>query len=214
MPVAELTDGELTAQCLARNEDAIRELTRRYNQRLYRIARSIVRDDAEAEDVVQDTYVRALTGLEKFRGQSALGTWLVRIAINEALQRVRRRRPLESMDDETVLDAPIADAGPTPEMLMYTQESRAMLEAAIDDLPDAFRSVFVARMVEGLSVEETADLFSLRPETVKTRVHRARARLRANLEAQIGPAVREAFAFDGERCDRLTNAVLLRMRMA
>jgi len=200
-----LQDAELAERCLARDEDAIRELTRRYNQRLYRIARGILRSDLEAEDVVQDTYIRALAGLERFRGQSALGTWLVRIAINEALGRLRRKKP-------EALDAPPAAPVPDPETLMATAESRVMLERAIDDLPDAFRSVFVARMVEGLSIEETADLFGLRPETVKTRVHRARARLRANLETQLGPAVRESFAFDGARCDRLTDAVILRLR--
>jgi RNA polymerase sigma-70 factor (ECF subfamily) len=200
-----LPDATLAERCLARDEDAIRELTRRYNQRLYRIARGILRSDLEAEDVVQDTYIRALAGLENFRGQSALGTWLVRIAINEALGRLRRKRP-ESLDAPPA--APVVD----PETLMATAESRVMLERAIDDLPEAFRSVFVARMVEGLSIEETADLFGLRPETVKTRVHRARVRLRAHLETQLGPAVRESFAFDGARCDRLTDAVILRLR--
>lgn len=203
--LAGLPETELAERCLARDEDAIRELTRRYNQRLYRIARGILRSDLEAEDVVQDTYIRALAGLDRFRGQSALGTWLVRIAINEALGRLRRKKP-------EAAEVPSAPPVPDPESLMATAESRMMLERAIDDLPDAFRSVFVARMVEGLSIEETADLFDLRPETVKTRVHRARARLRANLEAQIGPAVRESFAFDGVRCDRLTESVLRRLR--
>ena len=203
--LAQLADADLAERCLARDEDAVRELTRRYNQRLYRIARGILRSDLEAEDVVQDTYIRALAGLEGFRGQSALGTWLVRIAINEALGRLRKKSP-------EALDAPPAAPVVDPETLMATAESRVMLERAIDDLPDAFRSVFVARMVEGLSIEETADLFGLRPETVKTRVHRARARLRTNLETQLGPAVRESFAFDGARCDRLTETVILRLR--
>ena len=203
--LTELPDSALAERCLARDEDAIRELTRRHNQRLYRIARGILRSDLEAEDVVQDTYIRALAGLDGFRGQSTLGTWLVRIAINEALGRLRRKKP-------EALDAPPAAPVVDPESLMATAESRVMLERAIDDLPDAFRSVFVARMVEGLSIEETADLFGLRPETVKTRVHRARVRLRANLETQMGPAVRESFAFDGARCDRVTDAVILRLR--
>jgi RNA polymerase sigma-70 factor (ECF subfamily) len=210
--VAALTDAELAERCLARDEDAVRELTRRYNQRLYRIARGIVRNDAEAEDVVQETYVRALSGLHKFRGDSALGSWLTRIAINEALGRVRRARPVAQVDDDSPHAADnVAAMTPDPEMQMATHESRELLEQAIDELPDAFRSVFVARMVEGLSVEETAELFGLRPETVKTRVYRARARLRASLEARLGPAVREAFAFDGARCDRLTAAVVARL---
>lgn len=213
MALAVLTDADLLERCRSRDEDAVRELTRRYNQRLYRVARGILRSDAEAEDVVQETYVRAFTGLDKFRGDAAIGTWLTRIAINEALGRVRKARPVVDLADDSP-HAPInlaADA-PDPEMQMATQESRVMLEQAIDDLPDAFRSVFVARIVEGLSVEETAEMFGLRPETVKTRVHRARAKLRAGLEARLGPAVREAFAFDGARCDRLTLAVIHRLR--
>ena len=210
---AVLTDADLVERCRLRDEDAVRELTRRYNQRLYRVARGILRSDAEAEDVVQEAYVRAFTGLEKFRGEAGIGTWLTRIAINEALGRVRKARPVVDVADDSPLAlVNLAAAAPDPEMQMATQESRVMLEQAIDDLPDAFRSVFVARMVEGLSVEETAEMFGLRPETVKTRVHRARARLRANLEARLGPAVREAFAFDGERCDRLTLAVIQRLR--
>ena len=213
VPLAVLTDADLVERCVARDEDAVRELTRRYNQRLFRIARGILKSDTEAEDVVQDTYVRALTGLVNFRGDSALGTWLTRIAINEALGRVRRARPVADIADDSP-EAPenLAADTPDPETMMATQQSRAMLEEAIDGLPEAFRTVFVARMVEGLSVEETAELFGLRPETVKTRVHRARARLRANLEARLGPAVREAFAFDGIRCDRLTAAVIERLR--
>ena len=213
MALAVLTDADLAERCLAREEDAVRELTRRYNQRLYRLARAILKSDAEAEDVVQDTYVRALTGLAKFRGDSTLGTWLTRIAINEALGRVRRARPVVDIEDDSP-EAPenVAANTPDPETMMATLESRVMLEGAIDGLPEAFRAVFIARIVEGLSVEETAELFSLRPETVKTRVHRARARLRANLEARLGPAVREAFAFDGIRCDRLTATVIARLR--
>ncbi|HXT70544.1 MAG TPA: RNA polymerase sigma factor [Vicinamibacterales bacterium] len=212
MLAAELTDADLAERCRARDEVAVRELTRRYNQRLYRVARGIVRDDAEAEGVVQDTYVRALTGLERFRGDSALGTWLTRIAMNEALGRVRRRRPvqMEAGSAPAILAEPVSTT-PDPEIQMATTESRAMLEEAIDQLPDDFRTIFIARIVEGLSTEETAELFGLRPETVKTRVHRARAKLRASLEARLGPAVREAFAFDGARCDRLTNAVLARL---
>jgi RNA polymerase sigma-70 factor (ECF subfamily) len=212
---AVLTDADLAERCLARDEDAVRELTRRYNQRLYRIARGIIPSDADAEDVVQDTYVRAFTspaGMAGFRGDAALGTWLTRIAINEALGRVRKARPMASVaDDSPESPENVATDAPDPEVQMATMESRAMLEEAIDELPDAFRSVFVARFIEGLSIEETAELFDLRPETVKTRVHRARARLRASLESRLGPAVREAFAFDGDRCDRLTTAVVARV---
>ncbi len=212
--LAGLGDAALAERCLARDEDAVRELTRRYNQRLYRIARGILRSDADAEDAVQDAYIKALGSLDRFRGDAALGTWLTRITINEALGRLRRRRePVPDTGAESsahdALDAHAATT-PDPETLMATLESRVLIEDAIDELPDSFRSVFIARMVEGLSVEETADLFGMRPQTVKTRVHRARAKLRANLQKKLGPRVQEAFAFDGARCDRLTQAVVAR----
>lgn len=198
---------DLVGRCRSGDEAAVRELTRRHNQRLFRIARSILRDDAEAEDVVQETYVRAFTQLDTFRGQSEIGTWLVRIAMNEALGRLRRQRPTVEADD-----LPATSAGDDPESAMAQQELRTLLERSIDSLPDAFRTVFVARMVEGLSTEETADLLGLRPETVKTRVHRARVRLRRAIEREVGPAWSQAFSFDGARCERLTAAVVQRMK--
>ena len=200
---ADLSDDELLRGCQQRDEAAVRELTRRYNQRLFRIARGILRNDTDAEDVVQETYVRVFTHLEQFRGDSNVGTWLVRIAINLALGRIRQRRPTVDIDDR-----PTASHDPDPETLMARQELRTLIERSIDDLPDAFRGVFVARIVEGLSIQETAELFHIRPETVKTRVHRARRALRRSLEQQMGPTVADAFSFDGERCARLTARVI------
>jgi RNA polymerase sigma-70 factor (ECF subfamily) len=205
---AAMSDGELLDRLRRRDEEAVRVLTRRYSRRLFRIARGILRNDADAEDVVQDTYVRAFTHLDDFRGDAAVGTWLVRIAMNEALQRLRRRRPTVELEHH----AP-ASPRPTPEASMAHDDMRRLLERSIDELPDAFRTIFIARIVEGLTVEETAALFDLRPETVKTRVHRARVRLRASLERSLGPAVTETFAFDGQRCADITDAVLLRMRV-
>jgi len=198
-----MTDDELLRGCQLRDEAAVRELTRRYNQRLFRIARGIVRDDAAAEDVVQDTYIRVFTHLEQFRGDSSVGTWLVRIAMNQALGRIRSRKPTVDLDATAH-----ASADPDPETLMARHELRSLIERAIDDLPDAFRSVFVARIVEGMSIQETAELFHLRPETVKTRVHRARRALRRSLEQHVGPTVGDAFSFDGARCERLTQSVI------
>ncbi len=203
----ELSDDELLRGFQQRDEVAVRELTRRYNQRLFRIARGILRDDAEAEDVVQETYVRVFTHLEQFRGDSSVGTWLVRIAINQALGRLRKHRP--TVD---IADTPTASADPDPETLMANRELRTLLERSIDDLPDAFRAVFVARIVEGLSIQETAELFHIRPETVKTRVHRARRALRRTLERHVGATVGEAFSFDGARCARLTQSVIDQLR--
>jgi len=212
-----LSDEDLVERCRARDEAAVRTLTKRYNQRLFRIARGILRQDAEAEDVVQEAYVRAFTSLDRFRGESAFGTWLTRIAMNEALGRLRKRKPTvewpEGGDEPLrahILQFPTSAAA-DPETTMASRQIRAVLEQAIDNLPDAFRSVFVARIVEGLSVEETAELFGIRPETVKTRVHRARTRLRADLEAQFGTTVTGAFRFDGARCDRMTDGVVRRL---
>jgi RNA polymerase sigma-70 factor (ECF subfamily) len=198
-----MTDDELLRGCQQRDDAAVRELTRRYNQRLFRIARGILRDDSAAEDVVQETYIRVFTHLEQFRGDSSVGTWLVRIAMNLALGRIRSRKPTVDIDDTAH-----ASADPDPETLMARHELRSLIERAIDELPDAFRTVFVARIVEGLSIQETAELFHLRPETVKTRVHRARRALRRSLEKEVGPTVAEAFSFDGARCERLTQRVL------
>jgi len=203
-----LSDDELLRGCQQRDEVAIRELTRRYNQRLFRIARGILRSDADAEDVVQETYVRVFTHLEQFRGDSSVGTWLVRIAMNQALGRLRRHRP--TVD---IADRPTPSTDPDPETLMARHELRTLIERSIDELPESFRVVFVARMVEGLSIQETAELFHIRPETVKTRLHRARLAMRRSLEQQVGTTVSEAFSFDGARCARLTQRVIDQLQL-
>ena len=213
-----LNDKDLVRLARERDEAAVRAITSRYNRRLFRIARSILRNDAEAEDVVQETYVRAFTGLDLFRGDAAFGTWITRIAMNEALGRLRRRRP--TVDWETyganrneaeIINFPASAAGIDPEKTMAQSEVRAVLEHAIDELPDAFRAVFVTRIVEGMSVEETADLFGLQPETVKTRLHRARVLLRAELDRHLGPALTSTFPFGGRRCERMTEVVVRRI---
>ena len=213
-----LSEQELVDRARARDEAAVRAITKRYNRRLFRIARSILRDDAEAEDVVQEAYVRAFTGLDMFRGDASFGTWITRIAMNEALGRLRRRRPTVDWQDyganrmqAEIIHFPVSATGNDPERTMAQGEIRAVLERAIDELPDAFRTVFVARVVEGMTVEETADLFALKPETVKTRLHRARVMLRTALESRLGPSLIETFPFGGGRCDRMTEAVVRRL---
>jgi len=213
-----LGDEDLVRMARARDEAAVRAITKRYNRRLFRIARSILRNDAEAEDVVQETYVRAFTGLDMFRGDAAFGTWITRIAMNEALGRLRRRRPTVDWEtyggnrnDAEIINFPVSAAGIDPEKAMAQSEIRAVLEHAIDELPDAFRAVFVARIVEGMSVDETADLFGLQPETVKTRLHRARVLLRAELDKQLGPALTSSFPFGGRRCERMTETIVQRI---
>ena len=211
-------DVELVRRARARDEAAVRAIIQANNRRLYRLARGILRNDSEAEDVVQETYVRAFTNLESFRGDSSLATWLARIAMNEALGRLRRQRPSVDVNDLTpgVLEAqiiqfPLPAASEDPEKSMAQREIQHVVEHAIDELPEAFRIVFITRVIEGMNVEETAELLALKPETVKTRLHRARAMLRENVEKKIGPVVMEAFPFAGKRCERLTDAVLKKL---
>ena len=214
-----LTDQELVDLASQRDEAAIRTITKRHNRRIYRVARAILRNDVEAEDVVQETYVRALTGLAGFRGEAALGTWLTRIAMNEALGRLRRQRPTVDWDtvgeqpriQAEIIQFPASAMTGDPERTMAQSEIRNFLEKAIDSLPDGFRMVFVTRIVEGMSVEETAEALGLRPETVKTRLHRARSLLRDTLEKELGPALTDTFPFDGRRCERMTDAVVRRL---
>jgi len=210
-------DLALVQRALAGEGNAFRLIMRRNNQRLYRLARGIVHDDSEAEDVVQEAYVRAFAHLRDFRGDASLSTWLSRIAINEALGRVRNARRQADLDPgvETPTEAQVIpfplNAEFDPERNVAQRQIVQLVEAAIDALPDEFRTVFVARLVEGLSIEETADLLDIVPETVKTRLHRARVMIRKQLDRQIGPVLLEAFPFAGRRCDRLVAAVVQRL---
>ncbi|AWN39548.1 RNA polymerase sigma factor [Methylobacterium durans] len=212
---------ELLEQARCHDPSAIRLILQQHNRRLYRIARSIVRNDSEAEDVLQEAYVRAFTRLNTFRGEARFSTWLTRIVINEALGRLRHQRSSLGLSSSPahrtsaeIIPFPHPSVPLDPEALMAQHQIRALLEQAIDRLPDGFRSVLIARLVEGLSTEETAELLGLRLETVKTRLHRARQLLRRDLEEQIGPVLTDAFPFAGSRCRRLTDAVLERLGLA
>jgi RNA polymerase sigma-70 factor (ECF subfamily) len=222
---AELTgygDGALVAMAQAGDEAAIRTLVRRHNRRLFRAARAIVHNDTEAEDVVQASYVKAFLHLAGFRGESAFVTWLTRITVNEAAERLRRRRPttgVEQIDIERsqsaqIIQFPSLNAQPDPEAEMSRQEIRTFLERAVDTLPDAFRAVFVLRDVEGLSVDETASHLGLNPLTVRTRLHRARKLMRAAIEEQISGAFGALFPFDGERCVHMADRVVAQLQAA
>lgn len=215
----ENTDQALIRRALARDEVAFRTIMQANNRRLYRLARGILRNDAEAEDVVQEAYVRAFTHLASFRGDSSLATWLGRIVMNEALGRLRRARrsvDINAVDhgamEAQIIQFPLATAD-DPEKSMAQREIREVVEHAIDDLPEAFRIVFITRVVEGMNVEETAKILGLKPETVKTRLHRARVMLRESVERKIGPVVMAAFPFAGKRCERLTEAVLKKLEL-
>lgn len=219
-PSAEsLGDAALVARAAGGNAAAFEVIMRRHNRLLFRTVRSIVRDDAEAEDLVQEAYLRAWRALGSFRAESKLSTWLVRIAANEALGRLRHRHaqviPLEAAMVSTEADvrAAMTDAAEHgPEAATQRAQLRRLLEARIDRLPEAFRTVFVLRAVEEMSVEEVAQALAIPEATVRTRLFRARSLLRESLAQQVDSALGDAFAFDGARCDRLVAAVLAQGR--
>jgi RNA polymerase sigma-70 factor (ECF subfamily) len=216
-----LDDRALVDLARRKDEPAIRALIKRHNQRLIRVARGVLRDDAEAEDVVQETYVRAFTGLASFRGEAQLATWLTRIALNEALGRVRRRRSQadlaeldagKGLDEGRPIMLPSSLMPASPEAEAARSQIRRLLEQAIDKLPGQFRLVFILREVEGLSTDETATQLSIKVETVKTRLHRARKLMRAAIEERLSASFSELFPFDGARCARLSDGVVARLR--
>lgn len=208
---------DLVQRAQDRDTDAFRIIMRMHNQKLYRLARSIMRNDSEAEDVVQETYVTAFAHLASFRGKSALATWLSRIAINEALGRLRQTRraaaliATEPLSEAQIIPFPLAATGEDPERSMAQRQILKLVEQATDALPDVYRTVFVARVIEGLSIEETADVLAIKPQTVKTRLHRARELVRKQLDKSIGPIMLDAFPFAGRRCERLTTDVMKRL---
>ena len=217
-PIASPDDFDLVQRAIARDGDAFRSIMQRYNQRLYRLARSILRNDAEAEDAVQEAYVRAFTHLDSFRGYSSLATWLSRITINEALGRLRTQRP--TVDFVTfeaqrtpaeIIQFPLTSKSDDPERTMAQRQLLQLVEQTTDNLPEVYRVVFITRVIEGLSVEDTAEILGLRPETVKTRLHRARKLVREQLDKQIGPVLMDAFPFAGRRCERMTAGVMKRL---
>jgi RNA polymerase sigma-70 factor (ECF subfamily) len=221
--LAALDDVALVQLARQGNADSFRIIMQRNNQRLYRVARSVVQDDSEAEDVVQQAYVNAFISLGSFRGDSSLPTWLTRITRNEALERLRRRRPvvdLEVLDaapasgTSRVIPFPLMSESADPERAAAQSQVRHLIERAIDDLPEIFRVVFVMRDVEEMSIEETADFLGLPPATVKTRLHRARRQLRRALDEKLASTLTGAFPFDGKRCQRTTDKVMERLRLS
>ncbi len=205
----------LARAAAAGDERSLVSLMRANNRRLYRTARSILRDDSEAEDVVQDTYLKAIPAMKEFRGEAKLSTWLVRIAVNEAVLKLRQReRRPQSADNITDLEDRLAERAlaETPEDLALRGETRRLIEQKIDRLPAAFRTVFVLRALEELSVEEVSACLRIPPATVRTRFLRARRLLQAALTREMKRASDQAFSFDGERCDRIVREVLGSLR--
>ena len=207
------SDAEIIQQVLAGNTALFELLMRRYNERIYRAARSIVRDEQEAEDVMQQAYVNAFTHLRQFNGSAQFSTWLTRIAINEALARVRRQGRYEALDDDLSNVEPFMSTNPVPnpERQAFVGELRGLLEWAIDTLPDGMREVFVLRDVEGLSTAEVAESLEVSEDVVKTRLSRGRAALRRALLERTGASAPEAFRFYRPRCDRVVQQVLARI---
>jgi RNA polymerase sigma-70 factor (ECF subfamily) len=203
-----LTDGQLIRRVLSGETALFEILVHRHSQRLYRSARAILRDDDEAADVVQETYLRAYRNLKQFGGRARFSTWLTRIAIYEARARNRRSgirgdKRGTAAAAKAIREEPSTEAD--AEKRLLAREIRPMLEAAIDALPDLYRTVFVLRGVEEMSTAETAECLNLSEDAVKTRLHRARALLRRRLYAAVGPMRREAFRFAGQRCLRMWN---------
>ncbi len=214
-----LSDLELVGQVRAGESGLFEILMRRHNQRIYRAVRAVLKDEHEVEDVMQQAYINAYTHLDQFEERAQFATWLTRIALNEAFKRRRRRRPSQLREELPV--AGDADRGarletivseqPDPERQAYARELSRVLEEAVDALPDAYRTVFMLRDIEGLSTSETGAGLGLGEEAVKTRLHRARALIRRAVTARIGGATAMAFQFQAPRCDRVVTAVLARI---
>jgi RNA polymerase sigma-70 factor (ECF subfamily) len=205
------SDEQIVARVLE-GETALYELLmRRHNQRLYRVARAILRDDAEAEDVMQDAYVRAYQNLSSFEGRAKFSTWLSRIAVNEAISRSRKRVRFQSFDAPAGSEGDpmnlIASTSSTPERQAYDRELSVVIEQAVSTLTEDYRLVFMLRDVEGMSTEETADCLNLTQENVKVRLHRAHAKLRKEIYAAVGGTAARCFQFDAVRCDRVVQGV-------
>jgi RNA polymerase sigma-70 factor (ECF subfamily) len=205
-------DEELIGRVRNGEIECYEPVMRRYNQRLFRLVRGILGDEHEAEDTLQQAYMHAYEHLDQFAGNAKFSTWLTRIALYEALARSKRRRRTDQLDDSS--ERTLSDnVMPNPEQSAMRTEARAVLESAIDALPESYRCVFILREVEGMSTGETADTLDLSEPAVKVRLHRARALLKRDLTARFGVAGSHAFEFQGARCDRVVHCVLERIRL-
>jgi len=209
-----LPDEELVKRVLAGDTPLYEVIMRRHNQLLYRVVRSILGNDAETEDVMQDAYVRAYTHLGQFAGRSAFSTWLTRIAVHEALTRLRARNRHPQVD-VTEYDGEISMKTPqsslNPEQNASSAEMRELLEQAVLKLPESYRTVVMLRDIEELSTAETAEALDLTEENVKVRLHRGHGMIRHWLVERIGTSAKEAFPFMGIRCDRVVRGVFNRL---
>jgi RNA polymerase sigma-70 factor, ECF subfamily len=211
-----LSDEEVVARVLAGETGMFEIVMRRHNQRLYRVARAILRNDGEAEDVMQDAYVRAYEHLDQFAGKAKFSTWLTRIAVHEALARQHRGNRYQDLEPMSEREGDpmdrFASVAPDPEQQASNSEVRRLLEEAVEKLPDAYRTIFMLRDVEEMSTTDTADVLEITEENVKVRLHRARALLRKSLYARAGMERKEAFEFHATRCDRVVKIVFERIQ--
>ncbi|MBW9114662.1 RNA polymerase sigma factor [Rhizobium cauense] len=211
------SDAALVRRALAGDAQAVREIIRFHNQRLYRLVRAVLHSNVETEDALQDTYLQAFAKLEDFNADASLSTWLARIALNTAFMRLRaakrlkRSGPPPGQPEAEIIALHPSSSTIDPERGVAQRELLRLVEEATDALSQDLRIVFVARVIEGLGVEETAALLNIPAATVKTRLHRARKLIRARLEERIGPILMDAFPFAGRRCERLTEAVIVKL---
>jgi len=211
---ATLSDDEVVRRVLDGDVALFEIIMRRYNQRLFRVVRSVVRADSEAEDIIQEAYVRAYEHLSQFEGRAKFSTWLTKIAIYEGYARVRRF-DYRNVDNVSKLEDEGVDVKSKerdPEQQAFNDEIKRLLERAFDAIPDDYRSVFMLREIEGLSTAETAECLEISEENVKTRLHRARVLLQRELYSAAGATAATAFQFLGARCDRVVARVMERIR--
>lgn len=220
MPAAELSvmarsgtlsDEQIVSRILDGETPLFEVLMRRHNERVYRAARAILRDEREAEDVMQEAYVNAYTHLAQFDGRARFSTWLTKIAVHEALARVRRQRRYEPLDEAPLERVMSTTSTSNPERQTFGSELGQLIESAVDNLADGYREVFMLRQVQGMSTAETAQVLGVSEDVVKTRFSRARHALQRDLLDRTGAAAATAFTFGQERCDRVVEAVLARV---
>jgi RNA polymerase sigma-70 factor (ECF subfamily) len=211
VPASALPDAEVVKRIRGGERPLFEILMRRHNQRLYRAARAVVKDEHEVEDVLQQAYVNAFTHLDQFEERSQFSTWLMRITLNEAFSRRRKLQQADREEKEGVMET-VMSPQPDPEHQAYARELHRVLEDAVDALPETYRTVFMLRDIEGLSTSETGEGLGLGDEAVKTRLHRARAMIRRSVAARIGATAAQSFQFQAPRCDRVVAAVLDRIK--